>query len=259
MSTFRHPPNPGPIPKDPTRHARSKWAAILAGVISILAASPAAAAATRPAPIIKHVITTEKVVALTFDDGPNPKWTPKILSVLEKNHVPATFFVIGSHAIQHPALLDQEIKAKMEIANHGARHIILKGKSAAAIKTEIEENARILTSLGAPKPTLYRLPAGVSDSTALKVLGELGYTVIGWSVDPRDWRHRYSAEQMTKLVLKQAAPGGIIIFHDGPNSSQATVDAVGAIIPALQKEGYHFLTVSQLLKKERVGKIAETP
>lgn len=240
------------------RHIPNRGAALLIGFLAILGSTSVAGAVSRPAPIIKNVITTKKVIALTFDDGPNPKWTPKILSILKHDRVPATFFVIGSHTIQQPALLDQEIKDGMEIGNHGAQHISLKGRSAEAVRKEIEENARILTSLGAPKPSLYRLPAGVSDATARLVLGELGYQVIGWSIDPRDWRHRYTAQQMTDLVLKQAAPGAIVIFHDGPNSSQATVDAVSAIIPALRKDGYQFLTVSQLLKEERIGRVSGT-
>ncbi len=209
------------------------------------------AAVTRPAPLIKQVLTTQKVAALTFDDGPNPKWTPKILRILKDNHVHATFFVIGSHAMQQPLLLKEEVDAKMEIGNHGFQHIILRNKGAQAVKHEIEQNESLLTSLGVPKPTLYRLPAGSSDSTALKVLGEMGYRVIGWSVDTRDWRHRYTAEQMVKLVQKQISPGAVIIFHDGPNSSQATVDAVKQIIPDLTRQGWKFDTVSQMLKLEK--------
>lgn len=208
-------------------------------------------AVTRPAAVIKSVLTTKKVVALTFDDGPTPKWTPKVLQVLKDNHVRATFFVIGSHATQRPLLLKEEVDAKMEVGNHGFQHIILRNKSADAVKQEIQQNEALLTSLGVPKPRVYRLPAGSSDTTALKVLGEMGYKVIGWSVDTRDWRRRYSADHMAKLVEKQAAPGAIIIFHDGPNSSQATVDAVKQIIPALKAQGYTFDTVSQMLKLEK--------
>ena len=209
------------------------------------------AAVTRPAPLIKQVLTTQKVVALTFDDGPNPTWTPKILRVLKDNQVHATFFIIGSHALRQPLLLKEEVDAKMEIGSHGFEHIILRHKTADAVKREIEQNEALLTSLGVPKPTVYRLPAGSSDSTALKVLGQMGYRVIGWSVDTRDWRHRFTAAQMVQLVQKQVSPGAIIIFHDGPNSSQATVDAVKQIIPDLTRQGWKFDTVSQLLKLEK--------
>jgi peptidoglycan/xylan/chitin deacetylase (PgdA/CDA1 family) len=209
------------------------------------------AVVTRPAPIIKQVLTTQKVAALTFDDGPTRTWTPKVLQVLEDNHVPATFFVIGSHAIQRPELLKSEVDAKMEIGSHGYQHIILRNKDANAVKQEIQQNEALFTSLGVPKPTVYRLPAGASDTTALRVLGEMGYKVIGWSIDTRDWRRKYSGQEMADKVMKQIQPGSIIIFHDGPNSSQATVDAVKTIVPELKKQGYKFDTVSQMLKLEK--------
>lgn len=227
-------------------------AAVLALGALLLPASPAKAAAA--APVIRQVVTSKKVVALTFDDGPTRKWTPQILQILTAEKVPATFFIVGSHALRHPTLVQDEVKAGMEIASHGSRHLILKGKDAAAVRREIEENAAILKSLGAPNPTLYRLPAGLSDRTALEVLHQLGYQVIGWTIDTRDWRRRLSAQQMTDLVLKQIEPGSIIIFHDGPNSSERTVEAVRALIPALRQRGYQFLTVSQLLKEETLNR-----
>ncbi|NMP24067.1 polysaccharide deacetylase family protein [Sulfobacillus harzensis] len=208
---------------------------------------------TRPAPVIKSVLTTKKVVALTFDDGPTRTWTPKVLQVLKDNHVKATFFVIGQHATQRPEVLKQEIDSHMEIGSHGFQHLTLRNQSADAVKQEVQQNEALLTSLGVKKPTLYRLPGGSSDSVALKVLGQMGYKVIGWSVDTRDWRRRYTADQLVERVNKTVQPGAIIIFHDGPNSSQATVDAVKKLIPELKQEGYTFDTVGQMLKLEKFG------
>lgn len=232
-------------------HRYKRWAAW--GVFALVTAGwPAkTTAAPRPAAVINQVLTQKKVVALTFDDGPSARWTPKILQVLKEDHVKATFFVIGTHAMRRPDLLQEEVKMGMEIGNHGLEHLTLKNRSAVAVAKEIDDNAQTLQSLGAPKPTLYRLPAGIYDRTALTVLGEKGYRVIGWSIDTRDWRRRYSGRQMAAQVEKQAAPGSIIIFHDGPNSSEATVDAVKAIIPALTRQGYQFDTVGQMLKLER--------
>ncbi len=217
-------------------------------VAGILNSAGVAMAESLPAQVVRSVPTLKKVVALTFDDGPTKKWTPEILHVLQENHVKATFFVVGSEALRFPQYFELELQDKMEIGSHGAKHVTLRGKSAAVVEREVLDNQEILTSLGAPKPSLYRLPGGNSDKTALSVLGKLGYTVIGWSVDPRDWRHRYTAEEMTTLVLKHVEPGAIVIFHDVPNSSQATVDAVRHIIPELKREGYQFQTVGQLVK-----------
>lgn len=210
------------------------------------------AAVTRPAPVVKQVLTTEKAVALTFDDGPTRQWTPKILHLLQEYHVPATFFVIGSHAIQRPDILKDEVDAKMEIGSHGYAHLTLRRRSAALVKREIEQNEALLMSLGVPKPTLYRLPGGASDPTALTVLNQMGYTVIGWTIDTRDWRRRDTGATLAERVLKHVEPGAIIIFHDGPNSSAATVEAVRTIIPALTHAGWKFDTVSELLKLERM-------
>lgn len=209
------------------------------------------AAQSKPAPVIRQAVTTHKVIALTFDDGPSPRWTPKVLAALNQNHVQATFFLIGSHATRHPLLVQQEVNDKMDIGSHGAEHRTLRNQSATVVRQEVENNAQILQSLGAPKPTLYRMPGGASDTTALTVLGQLGYHVIGWSIDTRDWRHRTSAIAMAQKVEKEASPGAIVIFHDGPNGSEATVRAVQMIIPTLKKAGYRFVTVQQLLTMEK--------
>jgi peptidoglycan/xylan/chitin deacetylase (PgdA/CDA1 family) len=206
------------------------------------------AAVAAPARVVTEVPTSEKVVAFTFDDGPTARWTPQILGILRADKVPATFFVIGQEVVRHPELVTQEVQAGMEIGNHGFRHRRLRGLDRAAIVDEVRQGAQAIETAGAPAPTLYRLPAGVWDRTALSTLGSLGYTVVGWSVDPQDWRHRFTAQQMTDLVLKTVRPGAIVIFHDGTNSSAATVDAVRALIPALKGQGYRFVTVGQLLR-----------
>ena len=165
--------------------------------------------------------------------------------------------MIGSHALRYPDLVRQEVQAHMDVESHGHRHIILRHRTPAEVRQEVEYNAHILQSLGVPRPTLYRLPGGASDSTALQVLGALGYRVIGWSIDPRDWQYRYSAAQMTQKVESAIHPGAIIIFHDGPNGSQATVDAVSQIIPDLTRQGYRLVTVPQLLHDEAAAQHAK--
>jgi peptidoglycan/xylan/chitin deacetylase (PgdA/CDA1 family) len=235
-------------------NGRTWWGAVLVLGIAIVAyhtGSAVTASAVRPAPVVTSVPISEKAVALTFDDGPTPRWTPKILAILKDLQVRATFFVIGQQAIRYPQLIADEVRDGMEIGNHGAMHVILKNRSPEAIRREVEDAAQAIEAAGAPPPRLYRLPAGIYDRQALSVLGSLGYTVIGWSVDPRDWRHRYTAAQMLGIVQKQVGPGSIIIFHDGTNGSQATVDATRMVIDTLRREGYRFVTVSQLLSLVR--------
>jgi len=204
-------------------------------------------AASRPASVITQAPISEKAVALTFDDGPTPKWTPQILAVLNAAHVKATFFVIGSQARKYSTLLAEEVKDGMEIGNHGALHKRLTNRDPAFIRAEVETAATDIMAAGAPKPRFYRMPAGVYDAAALRVLGQLGYTVIGWSVDPQDWRHRFTAEEMLAIVQREVGPGAIIIFHDGTNGSAATVAATKMVIATLKRDGYRFVTVGQLL------------
>lgn len=229
-----------------------RWLAAAAGLAVALAAygmgSRLSAAASRPAPVIIRAPIAERVLALTFDDGPTARWTPKILRVLRQSHIPATFFVIGRQAERYPALVAQEVRDGMEVGSHGYNHLGLFGRSAAVVAAEVEQAQQAIVAAGAPAPTLYRMPAGIYDQTALSVLGGLHYVVVGWSIDPRDWRHRYTAAAMATLVENQAEPGAIIIFHDGPNGGRATVGAVQQLIPVLQREGYRFLTVSAMLK-----------
>lgn len=221
--------------------------AVLAVLLAYELGERMGSAAARPAPVVMSVPTSQKVIALTFDDGPTSRWTPKILAVLKAANVKATFFVIGQMAQRYPRLIRAEVRAGMDVESHGYAHLVLHHKNDTVTLSEVTGVADVLTSLGVPEPHLYRMPAGIYDAAALKLLGQLGYTVVGWSVDPRDWRHVYSASQMVQIVLKQAAPGGIIIFHDGTNSSAATVAAVREVIQALKQDGYRFVTVKQLL------------
>lgn len=237
-------------------HARSpEWkrgirigTAVLAVLLAYGVGERLGSAASRPASLsVMSVPTSQKAIALTFDDGPTARWTPKILAVLRAQKVKATFFVIGQMAQRYPSLIRAEVRAGMDVESHGYAHLVLSRKNETVTLSEVTGVADMLTSLGVPAPHLYRMPAGIYDAAALKTLGQLGYTVVGWSVDPRDWRHVYSAAQMVHIVLKQAAPGGIIIFHDGTNSSAATVTAVQEVIQALTRDGYRFVTVKQLL------------
>lgn len=217
------------------------------GVGTVLPPSSAAPSFPRPARLVRRVLTTAKVVALTFDDGPSPQATPLLLEFLKKEKVHATFFVIGHEAVRFPALVQREVQEGHDVGNHGMTHRTLSGISEDAMRQEVSQGAETLTALGAPKPVLYRLPQGVGSQLGYRVLGQMGYTVVGWSVDPRDYQRRTSAA-IIQDVLKQVAPGSIVIFHDGPGKRLATIEAVKTIIPRLKAEGYRIIPVSELLK-----------
>ncbi len=200
-------------------------------------------------PITHSVAVREKLIALTFDDGPNTRYTPQILKILRRSGAKATFFVVGGEVIRSPSVLRMLRDAGMEIGNHGMRHMVLRGKTAIVIEREARAGAAAIMRAGGPPPVLYRLPTGVCDATARRVLGRLGYRIVGWTVDTRDYVRGIRPERIERTVLSEAAPGRIVLMHDGPAAHrEATVVALARILPVLQREGYRFVTVGELLR-----------
>lgn len=225
-------------------------AALIPPLVGLL---PAAALAATPAPVrlaptIRAVPLAQKVVALTFDDGPSARYTPQILDILRKEGAHATFFLIGQEALRQPALVRAEAKAGMEVANHGMHHLLLRGRTEDEVASEANEAADVIRDLAGRRPALYRLPQGLGDPTARAALGRLGYVIINWSVDTRDYI-RQSPEALVARAMRQMAPGRIIIFHDGGGNRQASVEAVRMLLPKLKVQGYTVTTVSDLLKR----------
>jgi peptidoglycan/xylan/chitin deacetylase (PgdA/CDA1 family) len=205
-----------------------------------------------PAPvrIIRSVATPAKAIALTFDDGPSPTYTPMVLQLLQQYGAHATFFVIGQQVERYPQILKQEVDAGDEIGNHGYHHLTLKNVSTAQLISEVQTAEQTLVSLTGSSPTLYRLPGGKSDPAALRELANLGYKIVMWSIDTRDYVYR-TPSAIVAQVEKQVAPGAIIIFHDGGGNQQHTVDALKTLLPWLKEQGYQMMTVSQLLEMPR--------
>ncbi|KTT68722.1 glycosyltransferase [Sphingomonas endophytica] len=199
-----------------------------------------------------------KLLALTFDDGPDAKWTPQILAELEKAHVPGTFFVIGQNALEEPGLLNRIIADGGEIGNHTYSHPNLAAVSDRQAQLEINTTQRLVEAYTGRRMTLFRAPYfGDAEPTTTDELGpaliaqQLGYTVTGLHVDPDDWA-RPGTESIVTQVLDQvhnATPtssGNIILLHDGGGDRSETVAALPRIIATLKAEGYTFGTVSQL-------------
>ena len=206
------------------------------------------AAAEEFAPITHSVKVKEKLIAFTFDDGPNSRYTPQILEILQGNEARATFFVVGEMVKRSPSVVRMLRDAGMEIGNHGMRHVVLRGRKRAAIEREAQAAAAAIVRAGGPAPVLYRAPTGVCDKKARRVLWRLGYRIIGWSIDTRDFLPRIRPEEIERTVLDQAAPGRIVLMHDGPAYRDATVEALRRILPELRREGYHFVTVGELMR-----------
>jgi peptidoglycan/xylan/chitin deacetylase (PgdA/CDA1 family) len=188
---------------------------------------------------------TPQIVALTFDDGPWPKQTPKFLAVLKKYHVKATFFVIGYLAKAYPEIIRAEVKAGMAIGNHSWDHpnTPFSDLPPRKIREEIAKTRRYLASIGVGT-TVFRPPGGSYSDAVIKAAERWKSRVVIWAVDPKDWRHGRTTRQIVHAVLSQVRPGSIILRHDGGGDRSATLAALPKIIKGIRKMGLGFLTLS---------------
>ena len=223
------------------------YACILACLFG--SAISSAAASSRPAYEPIHRVNTEKkVVALTFDDGPDAVYTPRILEVLHQNKVPATFFVLGSQVDKYPRVMQWISKAGHEIGNHGYQHRDLHKLTEREVYDDIKRGERSILRTTGILAQYYRPPGGVMTHDVMNAVQASGYDVIHWSIDPRDWSLARTASVIAKSVKHNVSPGDIILFHDGGLNQKQTVSALQDLIQHLHSQGYRFVTVSQLLE-----------
>lgn len=221
--------------------------AVLALVaVSLVAANPAGVRAQSRA--LAHNMVDlgaaapgERVVSLTFDDGPHPTYTPQILDVLARHGVKATFFVNGRNAERYPHLIDR-IKAEGHvIANHGWDHSNLTKLSAAAISDQIGGTQSVLGRRGVASRCL-RPPYGATNSSVQQQAAAHGLRTINWSVDPFDFR-RPGAGAIADRVTSRLRPGAVVLLHDGGGNRDQTVAALDTIIARTHAVGYRFGTI----------------
>lgn len=188
-----------------------------------------------------------KVIALTFDDGPHATQTDEILAVLDRFQVKATFFPIGENIELHPEVTKRVCEAGHEIGNHTYTHATVSKLSEEALRREIEDTAALLKEQCGISPVLFRPPGGDISDSAVKLVHEMGYRYVLWSwrVDTRDWA-AVSVDSVVKTVLNNVGNGNIVLFHDYVVGKSPTAKALEILIPALQEQGYRFVTVSQL-------------
>lgn len=186
---------------------------------------------------------TDKLIALTFDDGPNDTTTPKILKTLEKYDVKATFFMLSSSAKKYPKIAKLVAEQGHEVANHTINHPNLNLVKKSRIEREIIESQKVIEEITGVKPSLFRPPYGEYNKTVIKVAEKSDQTIILWSVDSYDWKSK-NKKKIINQIKKQKTPRSIILMHD---IHETTADSVEGIIKHLQKSGYEFVTVSELL------------
>ncbi|HBL13669.1 MAG TPA: polysaccharide deacetylase family protein [Cyanobacteria bacterium UBA11162] len=192
----------------------------------------------------------QKVIALTFDDGPWQNTTLQVLDILKQETIKATFFVVGKSIKNHPELIKQVVADGHAIGNHTWSHQYHQYSSAHAAR-EFNQTADLIYKLTGVKTSLFRPPAGILNNGLVSYAHQQKYAVIMWSVDSKDWRSRHITVQgLIDSTLKAAQPGGIVLMHDGGGDRSKTVEALPKLIAELKKQGYQFVTVPELLEME---------
>ncbi|WP_074034109.1 LysM peptidoglycan-binding domain-containing protein [Exiguobacterium sp. AT1b] len=196
---------------------------------------------------ITSVNTTSKVVALTFDDGADGANTNKILDILAKNNVKATFFLTGSGANNHPQYIKNIAAKGHQLGNHSYTHPDFTKLTATQMKSELDRTEALIKSLtGKTTKPLFRAPFGAVNSTVLNGVGAAGYGyTIQWNIDTIDWKG-LTASQINTKVQTNIKPGSIVLMHTGAGAP-GTPLALPTMISQLKAKGYQFVTVSQLL------------
>jgi peptidoglycan/xylan/chitin deacetylase (PgdA/CDA1 family) len=184
-----------------------------------------------------------RAVALTFDDGPWPGSTSRLLRVLHRFHVHATFFMVGQQAAAYPQLVRRVRRAGDEIGNHSWDHPeTLAHLSDRQVTGEIRHASSALAAQRV-HPTLFRPPGGWFNDALVQQAREQGLRLVTWDVDPRDWRSDVTARQIARAVLSHVHAGSIVLLHDGGGDAAHTIKALPAIIRGIRKRGLGFVTV----------------
>jgi peptidoglycan/xylan/chitin deacetylase (PgdA/CDA1 family) len=205
----------------------------------------------------------ERVVALTYDDGPNPPYTNAIVDVLHREHVRATFFVVGQAVQAYPAVVRREVRDGNAIGNHTWAHEHLVLDDSASLSETLEKTDRAIFRATGTHTKIMRPPYGGRDWLVLGEVRKLGYTPVMWSVPlAKDWEYP-PASVIAQRVLRYVSDGSIIVLHDGNRGivcarshqpahtcdRSADVEATRLIVESLKREGYRFVTIPELLER----------
>jgi len=186
----------------------------------------------------------KREVALTFDDGPGP-YTPQILSILERHHVPATFFEIGLELQYFHASTSKQVAGDYVIGDHTETHPMMGDLSESLQKAEILDQAQEIEQYGAPFPRLYRPPYGSFDATTFSLLRRFHMLMVLWSADTEDYTQP-GAQVIVQRVLEDAKPGAIILMHDAGGTRTQDIEALPEIIKKLRARHLKLVTIPRL-------------
>lgn len=190
----------------------------------------------------------KKVIALTFDDGPWPNTTAKVLDILKKNRIKSTFFVVGQNVKNYPDLTKQIVADGHIIANHTWHHWYHQ-MNAQAAAYEVANTTDIIYQTTGVRTSLFRPPGGIMNNGVAAYAKNNKYAVIIWSADSMDYS-RPAVPRLMNNIFREAKPGGIVLMHDGGGDRSNTVKALPEIISRFRKQGYEFVTVPELLEMQ---------
>lgn len=188
-------------------------------------------------------------VALTFDDGPDPVYTPQVLDVLKKYNVKATFFLVGQRVEKNPAVVKRIYEEGHTIASHSWEHNNLNTLTKNELEKDMSDTDNSIRKIINKRPELMRPPYGAANSSTLEQLNNMGYKVIHWSIDSLDWKAK-SKEEVLARTLPDIHEGAILLFHSAGGKGQSlmpTINALPTIIETLQDKGIEMVTVDDLL------------
>jgi peptidoglycan/xylan/chitin deacetylase (PgdA/CDA1 family) len=204
-----------------------------------------------PALGVRRGPATNASIALTFDDGPDPEWTPRVLELLARHQVAATFFLVGARAARAPQVVRAMAAAGHEVANHSWSHPSLWLCGPRRTADEIGRSHALLADLAGQAPRHFRPPWGMLNAALVPALGRHGERCVLWSIQPEGLRPQPPAAQAAHVV-RRAHPGAIVDLHDAPGLRGAParlLEALPRMLDGLAQAGYRFLTVSDLLTR----------
>lgn len=209
---------------------------------------------------IYRVNAFDKVVALTFDDGPSPIWTPKVLDELKKAGLKATFFMIGEYVKRYPQIVKRAQEEGHEIENHSYDHHVLIYYKMDELEREIKDTEEVIKNTTGQITKYFRPPKAWLTTKEKKKIREMGYKVILWTLNSKDWV-TFDDKYIVKYIVHNVRPGDIILFHDGGGvftteggDRTETVKTIPRLVEKLKGKGYKFVTITELLNIKSNGK-----
>jgi peptidoglycan-N-acetylglucosamine deacetylase len=211
------------------------------------AADTPAAARHADVTVRYYAQTTEPVVALTFDDGPGPRWTPMVLDTLEAAGVPATFFMVGRNLREHAGLVRGRLD-RHEVGNHSWSHDDLATLDLAGVTAELTRTHEVIHEVTGRAPVLMRPPYGHLGGSTLLAADSLGYDIVLWSQQMRERAFADKPDAQVRAIVDGVRPGDIVLAHDvGADRRLVALRRLGAMIEGLRARGFRFTTVSELV------------